>query len=101
MCAYLPPLLIGGRKFDLRLYVLVTSWCPLVVYLYSGGIARFATDPYTLEPSSLGKGSTHLTNYSVNKTAGRMMLDELKQRLVAELGCEVGSSACLERNAVP
>ena len=89
VCAYLPPYLIGGRKFDLRLYVLVTSWCPLVVYLHSGGIARFATDPYTIEPSSLDKGTIHLTNYSFNPTAPRMMLDELKQHLEGELGSEV------------
>jgi len=61
------PLLLNGYKFDLRVYVVVTSLDPLKVYLNSEGLVRIATQKYTCSPKSLGARTMHLTNYSVNK----------------------------------
>lgn len=63
------PLLANGLKFDMRLYVAITCWNPLRIYLYDDGLTRFATAPYTFDLSSKDNLFAHLTNYSLNKFA--------------------------------
>lgn len=63
------PYLIGGLKFDLRMYVLVVSVSPILrLLVYEDGMARFATEPYA-EPTvkNMKKAYMHLTNYAINK----------------------------------
>lgn len=64
------PLLIGGKKFDLRLYVLVTSFRPLKAYLFKLGFCRFCTVKYDTNVTELDNMYVHLTNVSVQKHGG-------------------------------
>ena len=70
------PHLINELKYDLRVYVLVSSFDPLRVYVYNEGkvlvftfvgLVRFATEKYSLNPKDLKKRFVHLTNFSINK----------------------------------
>ena len=61
------PHLINGLKYDLRIYVLISSFDPLRIYMYNDGLVRFATEKYTLQKKDLSKKYVHLTNFSVNK----------------------------------
>ena len=57
------PLLVNGHKWDLRLYVAVTSYDPLIIYLYEEGLVRFATVRYDSSGKNLWNPCMHLCNY--------------------------------------
>lgn len=47
------PLLLDGRKMDLRLYVAVMSYDPLVIYLHEDGLCRLAAEQYDENQTSI------------------------------------------------
>lgn len=61
------PLCIDGHKCDIRLYVVVTSFDPLIVYMYEEGLVRLATVKYDKNVEHLWNACMHLCNYSINK----------------------------------
>jgi hypothetical protein len=63
-----PHLLGGGRKWDLRTYVLLSGVTPVVrAYLYRDGLVRLATEVYDEHAKHGGNKTQFLTNTSVNK----------------------------------
>lgn len=64
------PFLIDELKFDLRIYVLVTSVDPLRIWVHKDGFLRFCTHKYA-EPTNqnIQDLCMHLTNYAINKNS--------------------------------
>uniref|UniRef100_A0A8C9B6Q0 TTL family tubulin polyglutamylase complex subunit L1 n=1 Tax=Phocoena sinus TaxID=42100 RepID=A0A8C9B6Q0_PHOSS len=93
------PLLIGGRKFDLRLYVLVSTYRPLRCYMYKLGFCRFCTVKYTPSTSELDNMFVHLTNVAIQKHGedynhihgGKWTVHNLRLYLESTRGKEVAS----------
>lgn len=92
------PLLIGGKKFDLRLYALVTSYQPLTIHMHRGGFCRFSMSRYTADKSEMTNLGKHLTNVAVQKHSGKAAykrtgakweLNRLKKYLLSTVGIEV------------
>jgi hypothetical protein len=59
----------NGFKFDLRIWVLVTSFEPLSAHIYSAVYGRRCSVPYRDDVKTLNDRLVHLTNYSVQKKA--------------------------------
>ena len=74
------PHLINGFKYDLRIYVLVTSYDPLRIYMFKEGLTRFATYPYTTKIKDISKRFIHLTNFSVNKHSKKFVKNSKTER---------------------
>jgi len=90
------PLLLAGKKFDLRVYVLVLSYSPLRVYLYRSGFARFAGARYSTSPRDIRNLEMHLTNVAVQRRSEtfdarvgvKMDAKSLRLRLASRHGAE-------------
>jgi len=63
------PLLINQFKFDLRIYVAITSCLPhMRAFIHREGLTRFCTEPYQAPTNkNIDCSYMHLTNYAVNK----------------------------------
>jgi len=60
-----PLLLSSGHKFDIRQWVLVRSFQPLQVYMFSDCYLRLCNEPFDLR--DLANRQRHITNWTVNK----------------------------------
>jgi tubulin monoglycylase TTLL3/8 len=63
------PLLVKARKFDIRQWVLVTSWEPLTIWFYKECYFRFCAEDY--KPSNFDNIFCHLSNNSIAKKSKR------------------------------
>jgi len=90
------PLLISGKKFDMRIYVLVTSFHPLKVWFFSQGFCRFCNEKYSVDVNDIDNIFMHLTNVAIQKKyekyntthGGKWSLDNLKLFLEMNYGYE-------------
>ena len=70
------PHLLDGYKYDLRLYVLLTSIEPLRCFLFREGLVRVCTQKYAPLEKNMGDVRMHLTNYSINKDSENFVQPE-------------------------
>jgi hypothetical protein len=59
------PLIIIGKKFDMRVWILVTSVEPMRIWMFMRPYLRFTSEDY--DPNQLKNKFMHLTNASISK----------------------------------
>eukprot|EP00667_Euglena_gracilis_P013278 EG_transcript_13686 len=93
------PLLIGGRKFDMRIYALVTNYSPLTVWLHRSAFCRFTQQRFSMNLKEIGDRYIHLTNVAVQKTSAnynkqqgcKWSIRKLKIFLMSKVGEEAAN----------
>ena len=79
---YVPnPLLLYGKKFDLRVFILISSFLPLKIYFNNEGLVWIGTVNCNLDEKNYDNQFIHLTNTILNLrnknfSHGKNMTDE-------------------------
>jgi len=88
-----PLMMFGGRKFDIRQWVLVRSISPLRIFLFSECYLRLCSDAYDLD--DLSSRERHISNWQVNRYSRTLpvggcvaSLDDFKVELKRVTGSE-------------
>ena len=68
------PLLVSDKKFDMRIYALVTSYHPLKVWLFKQGFCRFSNEKYSVDVNEIDNIFIHLTNVPFKKNTKNIIL---------------------------
>eukprot|EP01061_Rhynchopus_euleeides_P026186 TRINITY_DN42869_c0_g1_i1.p1 TRINITY_DN42869_c0_g1~~TRINITY_DN42869_c0_g1_i1.p1 ORF type:complete len:422 (+),score=170.28 TRINITY_DN42869_c0_g1_i1:105-1370(+) len=87
------PHVVAGKKYDLRLYALVTSYSPLTVWLSRSGFCRFSHHRFSMNLKEIDNTFIHLTNTAIQKTSNKYTtsgckwgLRRLRQFLISTYG---------------
>ena len=90
------PLIVNNRKFDLRIWVLVTDLNPLTIWFWNKPYCRFPAADYNTE--NLNDRFIHLTNNSVAKYAKEVLtvgdgnmwfIEQLQEYLIKTTGRDI------------
>ena len=73
------PQLLHKRKCDVRVFILVTSIDPLLLYVYNDGVVSICSQEYSND--NYHSKPAHMTNYSINKTEDNFSLKDQRWRL--------------------
>ncbi|GLC40170.1 hypothetical protein PLESTM_001009700 [Pleodorina starrii] len=98
------PLLIDGRKFGVRVWVLVSDVAPLRIYIHSRGLVLFSSHKYDTELLSTPGGSEsafssgpapgHVTNYAQNENGDVWSLGQFAAHLGAAAWRQLWRAMC-------
>ena len=90
------PMIVKNRKFDLRVWVLVTDWNPLTIWLFKKPYVRFPAHDYSTD--DICNNMAHLANNSIAKHGsdinnlhtidGNMMFIEELQEILLNENCQ-------------
>ena len=90
------PLIVKNRKFDLRIWVTVTDWNPLTIWMFKKPYVRLPAHDYN--PNDIDNNFAHLANNSIAKYGsttnnmyeieGNMLFIEEFQEYLLNLHCQ-------------